>query len=46
MIWRVNSGSRIRVWRDNWLPRGNLKPMGNASKLRIKWVSDLIDPTT
>jgi hypothetical protein len=46
MIWRVNSGSRIRVWRDNWLPRGNMKPMGNASKLRIKWVSDLIEPST
>jgi hypothetical protein len=46
MIWRVNSGSKIRVWRDNWLPRGNLKPIGNASKIRIKWVSDLIEPST
>jgi hypothetical protein len=23
-----------------------MKPMGNASKLRIKWVSDLIEPST
>ncbi|CAM0949281.1 unnamed protein product [Alopecurus aequalis] len=46
MIWRINSGTKIRVWRDNWLPRGNLKPMGYASKLKIKWVSDLIDPQT
>jgi hypothetical protein len=46
MIWRVNSGSKIRIWRDNWLPRGNLKVMGNASGSRIRWVSELIDPST
>jgi hypothetical protein len=46
VIWRINSGSSIRIWRDNWLPRGNLKSMGNASKRRIRWVSDLIDPST
>jgi hypothetical protein len=46
MIWRINSGTKVRVWRDNWLPKGNLKSMGNASKLRIRWVSELIDPST
>jgi hypothetical protein len=46
VIWRINSGSSIRIWRDNWLPRGNLKSMGNASKRIIRWVSDLIDPST
>jgi hypothetical protein len=43
VIWRVVNGSKIRIWRDNWLPRGNLKIFGNA---RLRWVSDLIDPTS
>jgi hypothetical protein len=46
VIWRVVSGSKIKIWRDNWVPRGNLKIIGKASPSRLKWVSSLIDPTT
>jgi hypothetical protein len=43
IIWRVHSGTKIRIWRDNWLPRGNHKIVGKANKMRLRWVSDLID---
>jgi hypothetical protein len=46
IIWRVVSGSKIRIWRDNWLPSGNMNVFGNASGSRLRWVSDLIDPVT
>jgi hypothetical protein len=32
VIWRIGTRSMVRIWRDNWLPRGNHKPFGNASK--------------
>jgi hypothetical protein len=46
VIWRVVSGSKIKIWRDNWVPRGNMKIFGKADHSRWRWVSDLIDPTT
>jgi hypothetical protein len=46
VIWRVVDGSKIKIWRDNWVPRGNLRIIGKAKKSRLKWVSDLIDPAT
>jgi hypothetical protein len=46
MLWRINTGEKVKIWRDNWIPRGSLKPMGKASRNRWKWVSDLIEPTT
>jgi hypothetical protein len=46
MIWRINTGERIRIWRDNWVPRGNLKIIGRTSKSRLRWVSDLVDQET
>jgi hypothetical protein len=46
VIWRVVNGSKIKIWRDNWVPRGNLKIIGKAKKSRLKWVSDLMDPAT
>jgi hypothetical protein len=46
MIWRLNTGERIRIWRDNWVPRGNLKVIGKTSKSRLRWVSDLVDQET
>jgi hypothetical protein len=45
-IWRINNGTKVKIWRDNWIPRGSLKTMGKASRNRWKWVSDLIEPTT
>jgi hypothetical protein len=43
VIWRVQDGSKIRIWRDNWIPRGNLKASKKIGKGRQRWVSDLID---
>jgi hypothetical protein len=43
IVWRINTGTKVKIWRDNWLPRGNHKAIGKASKSRFKWVSDLID---
>jgi hypothetical protein len=41
VIWRVVNGSKIKIWRDNWVLRGNLKIIGKAKKSRLKWVSEL-----
>ena len=46
IIWRVVNGRKIRIWRDNWLPRGNHKVISKANATRVRWVSDLIDPST
>nr|XP_051228987.1 uncharacterized protein LOC127346758 [Lolium perenne] len=46
IIWRIGDGTNIRIWRDNWIPRGNHKVIGKASNQRLKWVSDLINQTT
>ena len=46
IVWRIGVGDKVRVWRDNWIPRGNLKITGKQSHTRIKWVSELIDPVT
>jgi hypothetical protein len=32
-IWRVGSGTQIKIWRHSWLPRGfTLKPVGKCSE--------------
>jgi hypothetical protein len=46
VIWRVQNRSKIRIWRDNWIPRGNLKASNKIGKGRYRWVSDLIDTST
>jgi ribonuclease HI len=46
-IWRIGSGSMVKIWRDNWLPRaGHMKLTGMKQRCRLKWVSQLIDPAT
>ena len=45
-VWRIGTGTSIRVWGDNWLPVKN-KPRILSPKLEgtgTIWVSDLIDP--
>jgi hypothetical protein len=45
-IWRIGTGSQVRVWRGNWIPRqGSLKP-SRRGNFRIGWVSDLINAQT
>jgi hypothetical protein len=46
IIWRIDTGTKVRIWHDNWLPRGNHKVLGKANNLRLRWVSDLINPAT
>ena len=45
-VWRIGTGTSIRVWGDNWLPVKN-KPIVLSPKSDgdgTVWVSDLIDP--
>lgn len=30
-VWRIGNGRAVDIWRDNWLPRGNLRVSGKAS---------------
>jgi hypothetical protein len=43
IVWRVGNGKKIRIWRDNWIPRGELKITKNLKKSRLRRVSDLIN---
>lgn len=44
IIWRIGTGSSVKIFRDNWLPReGALQVDGKKGNSRRKWVSDLID---
>lgn len=43
IIWRVDNGQSIRMWRDPWIPRDHSRrPMTMRGNCRLKWVSDLI----
>ncbi|CAO2192714.1 unnamed protein product [Urochloa humidicola] len=47
IVWKIGSGTNIRIWRDPWLPRRwTFKPAGKRRPCRLKWVSQLIDQTT
>jgi hypothetical protein len=47
VVWRIGSGTSVRIFRDNWLPRaGELKLSGRRGNSRRRWVSELIDPAT
>jgi len=37
VIWRVNSGNSIKIWRDNWIPRlDSLKISSPPKRSRVK----------
>lgn len=45
VIWRIGTGRKVHIWRDDWLPREHgLKVMGKKTGTRLKWVSDLLVP--
>ena len=47
VIWRIGSGSQVRIFRDNWIPRADaLKVSGRLANSRRRWVSELINPVT
>jgi hypothetical protein len=43
IVWRVGNGKKNRIWRDNWIPRGELKITKNLTKSRLRRVSYLIN---
>ncbi|XP_071683392.1 uncharacterized protein [Lolium perenne] len=42
-IWRIGNGAKVRIWRDNWVPRGNMKISANVNNSRLRRVSQLIN---
>jgi hypothetical protein len=43
VIWRVNSGHSINIWRDNWIPRSDsLKISSPTKRCRLRRVADLM----
>jgi hypothetical protein len=46
-IWRVADGTKIKIWRHKWIPRGwSLQPAKSRRPCKLKWVSQLIDENT
>lgn len=44
LIWRVENGRSIRVWRENWIPRPHsYKPVSLQGRCRIRFVSGLLN---
>jgi hypothetical protein len=44
-IWRTGSGTQVRIWRDNWIPRNDsLKISARRTDERLRWVEELIQP--
>ncbi|WVZ60335.1 hypothetical protein U9M48_010378 [Paspalum notatum var. saurae] len=44
LIWRICSGTQVRIWRDPWIPRElSLKVISKRGRCRIHWVSELIN---
>jgi hypothetical protein len=47
IIWRIGSGTSVKIFRDNWLPRVDAPKLhGRKGNSRRRWVSELIDPVT
>jgi hypothetical protein len=43
IVWKIGNGEKVRIWRDNWIPRGEFKITKNLSKSRLRKVKDIID---
>jgi hypothetical protein len=47
VIWRIGSGSQVKIFRDNWLPRPDAPCVSRRlENNRRRWVAELIDPVT
>jgi hypothetical protein len=40
---RIGNGKKVRIWRDNWIPRGDMKVTANLSNSRFRRVEKLIN---
>jgi hypothetical protein len=45
VLWRVGNGTKIRTWRDPWIPRGDFKANAPRRSCRFRWVSDFLTAT-
>lgn len=44
LVWRIGDGSKVNIWRDQWIRKESaFKPMGR-SRCRLRWVSQLMVP--
>jgi hypothetical protein len=43
IIWRIGNGRKIRIWRNNWVPRGDMKITNNVNNSMLRKVSQLIN---
>jgi hypothetical protein len=47
IIWRIGDGSRVRIWKDPWFPRGSTRqPSTYKGNCELEMVADLIDHST
>jgi len=47
VIWRIGNGEKVKIWEDNWLPKGSTrKPATPRRSCLLTKVSELIDPLT
>ena len=45
LIWRIGDGSKVSIWKDNWIPRaGAQRPLGRRDTSEIELVSELMIP--
>jgi hypothetical protein len=44
VFWRIGNGSKVRIWRDPWIPWNNyLFTLSPKGRCRLKWVSELLN---
>ena len=43
MIWRIGNGKKVRIWRDNWIPRGDMKISIHVNNSKLRKVDQLIN---
>jgi ribonuclease HI len=43
IVWRIGNGKKVRIWRDNWVPRGDIKITNNVNNSMVSKVEHLIN---
>jgi hypothetical protein len=42
-MWRIGNVKKVRIWRDNWIPRGDMRVTANLTKSRVRRVDKFIN---